>query len=415
MQPLTCIKGLFGVNKGKVASNIFLYISFVLSGAFFLLFQFLIIKFWNFEVLGVFNKVYIIFIILSQIIIFGIHLSIQRYVADINFITERNDLFITALIVQLLIAILVVISFFLMSDAFNLEGLSTAILALPFLSLNKSFHSFYIALNEHLLYGLQLMIRSAIMLLYVIVAFFFVFELYNCFIVAEITLFLINIIWYTKKNVLLFGTFRKKWITNHFQFGIYSFWGNLFLDLNAKVDVLVLSVFLSNHQVGIYSFVAGIYEAFGQIIFLVRNRLSPVISRVFFTKRKILFERFVTGVVDDGFKYLGSLSLAIVFVFPLFLLLFGFSHVIEQTLLLGILLLGSTWWIGYSLVLLVFNQTGLPEIQSKLIVISFFVNLCLNFILIPVLGMYGAAIATTVTNIVFTISIKRNIKQSFGF
>ena len=48
---------------------------------------------------------------------------------------------------------------------------------------------------------------------------------------------------------------------------------------------------------------------------------------------------------------------------------------------------------GYIPFQMIFNQIGMPFEQTKFLVLSFVWNISLNLILIPIVGIYGAALA----------------------
>ena len=63
---------------------------------------------------------------------------------------------------------------------------------------------------------------------------------------------------------------------NHLRYGRSVVISGLSLELNARVDVLVLGGFLSSSYVGLYSFVAMLIEGFYQLIIVVKNFLNPL-------------------------------------------------------------------------------------------------------------------------------------------
>ena len=57
----------------------------------------------------------------------------------------------------------------------------------------------------------------------------------------------------------------RVWLKRHIQFGARSVLGGVAVELNTRVDVLVLGLFTSEAQVGIYSFAAFFVEGFLQL------------------------------------------------------------------------------------------------------------------------------------------------------
>src|SRR4030095_6718684 len=61
-----------------------------------------------------------------------------------------------------------------------------------------------------------------------------------------------------------------RWVVRHLSFGWHALPGNLITELNTRIDVLVLAVFVSDRIVGVYSFVAMLAEGVFQIGVVVR-------------------------------------------------------------------------------------------------------------------------------------------------
>lgn len=75
-------------------------------------------------------------------------------------------------------------------------------------------------------------------------------------------------------------------VLDHFRFGLRGSVGHIALGVNARVDVLILGVFISNKAVGLYTlaatFAEGIYQGFA----VVKNIVSPQLV-VLFSERRL--------------------------------------------------------------------------------------------------------------------------------
>jgi O-antigen/teichoic acid export membrane protein len=63
----------------------------------------------------------------------------------------------------------------------------------------------------------------------------------------------------------------------------------------------------------------------------------------------------------------------------------------------------------------ILNMTNNHKILRNITILCFFVNVILNFILIPKFGIEGAAIASLITNVVINLSCVYYIKKKLGF
>ncbi|MCX7729520.1 MAG: polysaccharide biosynthesis C-terminal domain-containing protein, partial [Bacteroidia bacterium] len=68
---------------------------------------------------------------------------------------------------------------------------------------------------------------------------------------------------------------------------------------------------------------------------------------------------------------------------------------------------------GYHVLLMIFNQIGYPKLQTILIFLVFISNVIFNLIFIPFLGIYGAAIGTSLSFLVQMFFIKYFLKVKF--
>lgn len=57
------------------------------------------------------------------------------------------------------------------------------------------------------------------------------------------------------------------------------------------------------------------------------------------------------------------------------------------------------------------SQRGMPLQETKTNVITVLTNLCFNVVLIPILGILGAAIATAASYFVYSFMIRRNMEK----
>ena len=54
-------------------------------------------------------------------------------------------------------------------------------------------------------------------------------------------------------------------------------WGGVLLEMNSKIDIFMIGIFLSDSKVGIYSFCALFVEGF-QIFTVLQNIYNPILS-----------------------------------------------------------------------------------------------------------------------------------------
>ena len=232
------------------------------------------------------------------------------------------------------------------------------------------------------------------------------------FLVPELLVFVVysflGIYFFSKQTVLSF----KKYFKEDLYFGIQSFWGALFLDTSTKLDVLLLGSFTNMTITGIYGLIAVFSDIVIQYNVFIRSFFNPEITRIYYTNKIREFRSFLKSVIKKTYLFNGLFI--IILVGLLVLLIYNIpslenynSGVFPLMILALFFLLTSGYFVCFQL----FGQIGLPLIQSYSFVILFLSNLFLNLILIPFLGMIGAAIATGISYLVFIIYITYSMKK----
>jgi len=198
-------------------------------------------------------------------------------------------------------------------------------------------------------------------------------------------------------------------------FGLKSFGGGLVQELNARVDVIALAVLVSDKDVGIYTFAATLIEGALQLLIVLRNNLNPFLA-------KALAKNDIAAVEELASKFRpwilfasGGLVASTVFIYKPALRLAGLHDQFGNSWPpLLILVLG----LAVASPLLPFDQVfllgGRPGLQTGVIASVICSNLALNFVLIPILGIEGAALSTAASFVAMAVAIWMFARKSFG-
>ncbi len=201
---------------------------------------------------------------------------------------------------------------------------------------------------------------------------------------------------------------------------VFSYaWPLLFVGILYSIfywtDSLLLGYFTNAENVGWYSAATTVISLFGIAPDIFMQLFFPLISFKSSEGKKEIIKRLTQQVT----KWIYLINI------PLFILLFLFSDY-----LLGILF-GSEFLIAGSILKIlacgalfssvVGISTSLISIKgkTKMVLSNFLVftiiNILLNILLIPRSGMIGAAIATLITQVLFSITLIVQIKKMYGF
>ena len=200
------------------------------------------------------------------------------------------------------------------------------------------------------------------------------------------------IVTYKLRNLLQKGKREweiKQWVV--ISIPIFLIEGFNYLLTNS--DIIIVGVFLSPERVAVYFAAAKTMALVHFIYFAVRAGAAPRFSTLYSSGDMDGLDRFVKQTSRWTFYPTIAMG-AIVMMFGQFILsLFGESFV-EGYSVMVILLIGTLAkaCIGPGEVLL--SMAGQQKVCTMIYVLALTANLCLNFTLIPMFGIIGAAIAT---------------------
>jgi len=361
--------------------------------------------FYGVAALGVFNQIYSIYILASQLAVAGIHLSVLRHAPQYSSEPESMKSILSAAItLSIVTSTLISFLFFvcrnligsiLMSEDVS-SGLVFVLPALIFFSINKVMMAFLNAKQQMRAYAIFQSLRY-IMMYGCLVLFglthFSHIKIPLLFSLSEGALTIILSVFVRKQ--LSFKSLSKvfQWVKIHFLFGIKALWGNLIIEFNSRVDVLILGIFASDEVTGIYSFASMLANGLNQLPTIISAVINPIITKTYFEKGKLELEFFLKKTIKYSYFFVAPFGIIAIIIFKLIPLFWNKPAIIQGTIPFGILALGFIISAGYQPLQMVLNQTGFPAKQSLYMLMIFSSSIILNFILTPWLSMYGSALA----------------------
>ncbi|MEO0564431.1 MAG: oligosaccharide flippase family protein, partial [Chloroflexota bacterium] len=393
-----------------------------------LLINFLIVGVRGPEALGVYSQVFAVFVILSQVAVVGLHQSSLKHVSH-----ESNDLNAVADILAAAMLLLVPVAGILSLLA-ALFGPSTGrlvgsvevgagiVYAMPgmfFFVLNKVLLSTVNGLRHMRYYAVFRSLRFIFMPLVIIAVLVLDrsnAELALSLTISEVLLFFVLVV-YLNGRVLP----RPNWkqlrarMGQHIDYAKRGALSGVLIDVNARVDVLMLGLFLSDTFVGIYSFAAVIAEGFAQIGIAISYNVDPIVGRHLAQSRK----EAVTKLARDIRRWLLPLSVALggvaILVFPvLYRLMVGTTGLWAALGAFAVLMTGYVVAAGYVPMRNILIVGGGPGLFTGVMLVTFISNVVLNVALIPFIGLLGAAVATALSFVWKTYLITRFADRHLG-
>ena len=370
--------------------------------------------------LGIFNQVFAFFIVASQISVGGLQFSALKYCSHEQEHVERCSVIVSsALILVTLLGTIICVTFFFAKDYIGeiwspqvAKGLVFAVPGFLFFSLNKvmlmslnglrymrAFAIFQASRYLLILSGVLIIIRLDYPGEYLPLSLTF----------AEIVLFIILFL-YTNIKVFpiqfRFSSEMQDWFRRHISFGSRGFLSGTLIELNTRVDILLLGYFLSDASVGIYSFASTFAEGFAQLSNVIRQNIDPLLGKAFAENNMARIKEIATKIRKTFYPIMISLGVLLIAGFPVLIKVIGSGKDIWQSWgVFAILVAGIVIPCGYRPFLAILLLGGRPGTFTMLIAFSAVSNIILNVILIPVLGLYGSAVATTIVYILEAFAI----------
>lgn len=235
----------------------------------------------------------------------------------------------------------------------------------------------------------------------------FLFLFISSFMRFSISFFIFrNYIGFKKINFLKLYTLLK----DAFPFLLIGLFGTIYV----RIDSVILSFLTSLSDVGLYNSAYNIVLMFNFVpaIFLFFG--FPILSKLF-KKKTLVLDKFLNSLLN--------ISILILFPFVVFVTFFG-DHVLQ--IIYGF----STFSSHFSFIILIVTELfvfaviilgqflaagGKQKNFALMTAVGALLNVALNFILIPFLGIVGAALATLLTYFVILLMLMKVVSKYIKF
>jgi O-antigen/teichoic acid export membrane protein len=403
------------------------FTSLAIMGTSGILLNVLIFSFYDAETLGVFNQVFSAFIFFSQLAGGGFHLSTLKHVAE--FSSEKH------IAGTIIVASLIVTSAFsfVMSGIFWLsrgfigdtlsspgvaEGIAWATPGLFLFAVNKVMLAALNGFRRMKHYALFQSLRVVFMVASLLAAIFMSCpgeKLPLVFSTAEIIIFF-GLLFVVGKHICLSSLENlREWMARHLEFGLKSFLSSTLLELNTKIDILILGYFAGDKTVGIYSFAAMLIEGIYQFMIVLRINYNPLLVKLIAGKKLSELKAMINKGKKVGYLMMSVLGMVAVMLYPMTIKLFTDKpDLLQSWPFFGILMTGivlGSGYIPFRQILLVAGYPGLHTIMMLTLVI---LNIIGDFLFIPFWGGYGAALASASTVVFSVFMVKYLTKARIG-
>lgn len=368
--------------------------------------------------LGLYTIVLTLYGILSLIGEFGITAAIVRYAAAYkNNREELNRMVSYGIFNSVFFGFIIFILLYITSDTFavfynmpKLSGLLKLIsIIFPFFFITDILIFVLNGLRKIKSYAFFIILRRVLVLIFTFSFLKMGWDTNGAVIALVISMVITSIVLLIySKNYITFQVQNYIGISKKLlNFGGKIFFANAVNMINTTAGTLLIGYFLLDKDVGIYA----IAVMFGNLLMLIPNATDtivyPTISEYNAGKTEYnSIEKMVNKIIKYSLISLSLLAtLIMLFGKEIILLLFPnrpeFLQAMPAIIILtfGIIIYGSIGSVGS-----IFSGMNRPDIPLKVSIIAAVSNLFLNILLIPELGINGAALATAVSFSIFAIS-----------
>jgi O-antigen/teichoic acid export membrane protein len=359
--------------------------------------------------LGIFNQVFAIYIVVSQIAVLGVHSSVLYHVAARGELGERRTIATSGLIVTFAMALANAALFIALARPFarllDSPGVETgmwwAAPGLACFALDKVVLATQNAVQRMRAYAIFYAGRFVLMLAALIGCVILDVRADRLPVILSIgeAITLVGATWTIRDHLRMppAGELRA-WARTHVAFGARGFLAGLSGELFTRIDVVILGAFASDALVGAYSFAALIAEGFYQILVALRTNYAPVMVRLLAAGERDELVR--VAVRARNRTYLGALAVAAVSAagYAIIVPLITRDPELQRSgIYYGIVIGGMAAQAGYT----PFNQlllwAGRPGWHTVMNVLMVAISAAVCTAMIAAWGAVGAAIGVAVT------------------
>jgi O-antigen/teichoic acid export membrane protein len=371
----------------------------------------LISRYYGAETLGIFNLILSIMMISAIFSRVGLDMYVVRIIPSLGNDNNQIALFLKEVFKIIFIggAIVTIVFYFLSpyinNYIFKSFDASKYLLWLIFIIIPFSLYDILSellrAFNEIRLYSFfKNFLQNFLLCSILFISIFFLhkldilYTLYFIIFIITLGIFFVIIKIFKKKNINIFN--QGKYSKNILKYSYPMFFTSSILFFMGNIDSFMISYYLNERNVGIYSACIKLSFLITFILASINGFIAPKISEAYGKKNYNVLKKI----------YKDSTILIIIVTLPIFIILFIFPEFFlglfgeefkdfKNTLIImiiGYLINAFLGPVGYFL-----NMTDNQKVFMKILLIGLITNIILNVILIPIYQLNGAAIATLIS------------------
>ena len=365
------------------------------------------------DVYGKLMYVTVIITMLSLITKLGLTQGLVQFVSKLTDKTkkeERNSIISFSFLIVFIFSIFLSIILFIFSEfiAVNIFNNAELTLLLKIMSPILILLSL-IELTPGIFRGLKIvkyqvmgrdLIQSFIRLLAVLILGYMGYKI-NGLVAAYYLSMAVSLIYLTYKvyTLSLFGKIKSKFSYSYKEILIFSaplLVSSILHYSISKVDIFMIGYFLNTSSVGIYTIALKIGTLSNFLLFSINSMFAPNITTLYYNNQIIKLKKLYQVIT----KWIFAINLSVFFLFLIVskdvMNVFGAEFTVGWLALI-LITAGQVVNAGVGSAGLINIMTGYPKSELYVSIIVFIINVTLNYFLIPIYGIEGAAFASLIS------------------
>jgi O-antigen/teichoic acid export membrane protein len=343
-----------------------------------------------------------------------------------SLIVSITTIFVSKLVASVVISlILISVSTILAKYYFKVDVAASMIIILligfivaVFLDI---FSTIFICYNKMLAYSMIEFFRNFLVLTLTMLLFGFGWSIYSpsfSYTLAPIMITLFFLIYYRRhipEYIHIKKNFNIRILKNSLRYSIPIFLGSFAGLFITYTDVLVLTYFRPLSEIGWYSAAVPIANIISFFSVALTTVAFPIVTELYVSRNiKKIKEGLELFYKNIFFVLLPPTILIVIFNKFILSLMFGEQYVAASPVLI-IMSIGFLFYSLANINIVFLNGINKPKSATKIIFLVGIVNVLMNFILIPSIGMVGAALSVTITFMFFFIVSLLQLKKNIRF
>ena len=244
------------------------------------------------------------------------------------------------------------------------------------------------------------LIQSFIRLLAVLILGYMGYKI-NGLVAAYYLSMAVSLIYLTYKvyTLSLFGKIKSKFSYSYKEILIFSaplLVSSILHYSISKVDIFMIGYFLNTSSVGIYTIALKIGTLSNFLLFSINSMFAPNITTLYYNNQIIKLKKLYQVIT----KWIFAINLSVFFLFLIVskdvMNVFGAEFTVGWLALI-LITAGQVVNAGVGSAGLINIMTGYPKSELYVSIIVFIINVTLNYFLIPIYGIEGAAFASLIS------------------